>query len=112
MYSWRLLALVTALVSVPAVAVATSTSLEVMKPFGEPVPELVLSEYRGASGIIFNTNNLDAHLHDNEAYNNVTGNNQLTDQAFSGASGLPTVIQNSGNNVIIQNASIINVTIQ
>ncbi len=42
----------------------------------------------------------------------INGNNILSDQAFSGASGIASVIQNSGNNVIIQNSTIVNVTLQ
>jgi len=55
---------------------------------------------------------LSAQLYDNQAAGNVTGNNLVTQQAFSGASGVPTVIQNSGNNVIIQNATVLNVQMQ
>jgi hypothetical protein len=42
----------------------------------------------------------------------VTGNNSIADAAFSGASGLATVIQNSGNNVIIQNGTVLNLTLK
>ena len=41
-----------------------------------------------------------------------TGSNVIADGAFSGASGLPMVIQNSGNNVLIQSATIVNVQLQ
>jgi hypothetical protein len=37
-----------------------------------------------------------------------TGNNIVTNSAFAGASGFATVIQNSGNNVLIQNSTIVN----
>jgi hypothetical protein len=39
----------------------------------------------------------------------VTGSNLIDGGAFSGAVGLPTVIQNSGNNVLIQTGVIVNV---
>ena len=45
----------------------------------------------------------------NSAVNVVTGANIVTEGSFSNASGLPMVIQNSGANVLIQNATIINV---
>ncbi len=80
--------------------------------FGKPVPDQVLAHYRGGHEISLNEQNLGAHLFDNQAYNNVTGDNQVSGHAFAGTSGVPTVIQNSGNNVIIQNATILNVKVQ
>lgn len=47
-----------------------------------------------------------------QAYDLVTGHNIVSDSALSGASGLPMVIQNSGNGVLIQNAVILNVQVQ
>jgi hypothetical protein len=38
--------------------------------------------------------------------------NVISDGAFSGSVGLPMVIQNSGNNVLIQNATIVNVQLK
>jgi hypothetical protein len=55
---------------------------------------------------------LNATLFDNSAKGNVTGHNTITEGAFVGASGLPTVIQNSGNNVIIQNGTVLNLTVK
>ena len=55
---------------------------------------------------------LNAKLYDNSAIANVTGHNTITEGAFVGASGLPTVIQNSGNNVIIQNGTVLNLTVK
>jgi hypothetical protein len=40
------------------------------------------------------------------------GNNFVGDQVFSGVDGIPTVVQNSGNNVIIQNSTIVNMSFQ
>lgn len=39
----------------------------------------------------------------------VTGSNMLGNGAFNGAAGVPMVIQNTGNGVLIQNATIVNV---
>ena len=47
-----------------------------------------------------------------KAYDLVTGDNVVTNGSLSGASGLPMVIQNSGNGVLIQNATILNVMVQ
>jgi hypothetical protein len=42
----------------------------------------------------------------------VNGDNIVSGQAFSGVDGIPTVVQNSGNNVIIQNSTIVNMSFQ
>lgn len=42
----------------------------------------------------------------------ITGNNSIGGGSFAGAQGFPIVIQNSGNGVLIQNATIINVTVR
>ena len=47
----------------------------------------------------------------NQASNLTTGNNYVND-SFAGASGFSTVVQNSGNNVLIQNATVINLRVQ
>ena len=51
-------------------------------------------------------------LSDTTASQVVTGNNQITAGAFAGASGVPVVIQNSGNNVLIQSSTVINVQLK
>lgn len=80
--------------------------------FGTPIPELDLGTQRGGDVRVTNTNNLDAQLHDNTAIANVTGSNFVTSEAFSNSSGFSTVVQNSGNNVIIQNATVLNLQMQ
>ncbi|HEY8328706.1 MAG TPA: hypothetical protein VIO59_09725 [Rhodanobacter sp.] len=42
----------------------------------------------------------------------VTGSNVIGNGAFNGAAGVPMVIQNTGNGVLIQNATILNVQFQ
>ncbi|MFT4175000.1 MAG: hypothetical protein QM639_20685 [Rhodocyclaceae bacterium] len=42
----------------------------------------------------------------------LTGHNVVTEGALAGASGVPMLIQNSGNGVLIQNAVILNVQMQ
>jgi len=80
-------------------------------PFDAPVSDTDLAQYRGGH-IETNTNNLDGQLYNNQAIANVTGSNFVTGSAFAGASGLSTIIQNSGNNVLIQNATILNLRVQ
>lgn len=67
-----------------------------------------LAEARGGADLSVNENNLDATMEGNVASNLSTGNNTITESAFSNATGIPMVIQNSGNNVIIQNSTILN----
>ena len=83
--------------------------------WGHPVPSAQLDTQRGGtetSPLTINANMLNAKLFDNSATDNVTGNNTITGGAFAGASGLATVIQNSGNNVIIQNGTVLNLTVK
>lgn len=42
----------------------------------------------------------------------MTGSNMIGNGAFNGAAGVPMVIQNTGNGVLIQNATILNVQFQ
>lgn len=83
--------------------------------WSQPVPLAQLDTQRGGadpSPLTFNTVELNAKLFNNSAIGTVSGNNSISDNAFSGASGLPTVIQNSGNNVIIQNGTTLNLTLK
>ena len=61
--------------------------------------------------IVINENDLDGVVTDNVAIGNTTGNNVVSDGAFSSSTGFMTTIQNTGNNVLIQNATIINVSV-
>ncbi|XLZ73119.1 hypothetical protein ABT364_07605 [Massilia sp. SR12] len=71
-----------------------------------------LEQMRGGSETPWSDMKLAGTVANNSAVNVVTGSNIVTDSAFSNASGLPMVIQNSGANVLIQNATIINVQIK
>ncbi|WP_237173099.1 hypothetical protein [Paracandidimonas lactea] len=79
---------------------------------GAPVSDTELSQYRGARDITFNQQNTEGYLYNNQATNTVSGHNQVSGEAFSGMNGFSTVIQNSGNNVIIQSSTIVNVQMQ
>jgi hypothetical protein len=41
-----------------------------------------------------------------------TGNNTITDGSFVNTPGMPIVVQNSGNNVVIQNSTILNLQLK
>ena len=73
--------------------------------------EQALADTRGGT-LVVNDMTLEGVVSDNQAYNLNTGNNTISDGALAGSSGLPMVIQNSGNNVLIQNATIVNVQLQ
>jgi len=80
--------------------------------FGTAVPDEDLANNRGGYAVQTSTNNLTATLDENQALSNVTGSNTVSTGAFTGTSGFATVVQNSGNNVIIQNSTILNVELK
>jgi hypothetical protein len=75
---------------------------------GAAMSPKALAAQRGGQAVTVNVNDLDGKLHDNSAINTISGNNYITQDAFSHSSGLPVAIQNSGNNVLIQNSFILN----
>lgn len=58
-----------------------------------------------------NDSEQNALLQNNTLNNAVTGNNSISENALSGAAGISTVIQNTGNQVIIQGTTMVNVLI-
>ncbi|GAK85979.1 hypothetical protein JCM19238_3569 [Vibrio ponticus] len=48
----------------------------------------------------------------NSAINTTNGNNHIGAGAFNAASGVNNVIQNTGNNVLIQNSTVVNLTLK
>lgn len=76
--------------------------------FGEPLQADRLERLRGGFDVVTNDLQLGAAVTGNSALNVLTGNNSIAEGAFSNASGLPMVVQNTGNNVSIQNATIVN----
>ena len=67
-----------------------------------------LADERAGADLHASENNLSGDVRDNAATNVTTGANTITQGALSNASGIPMVIQNSGNNVLIQNSTILN----
>jgi hypothetical protein len=76
-----------------------------------PAADLGKLEHSRGGTDTFNTNNnanLGGVVTGNSAVNVVTGTNTIDAGAFANMSGIPVVIQNSGANVLIQNATIVN----
>jgi hypothetical protein len=96
-------------VSLPVMAEPGSTA----NSLGQPVQLQELDKLRGQGGVMDITNvaNLEAILAGNDASNSVTGSNSIDGGSFTDASGVFSIIQNTGNNVIIQDSTIITVTI-
>ena len=81
------------------------------RAFPPPLSPKALAQQRGGSdgaGLA----SLQGSVSDARAVNVATGGNVIGGGALSGASGVPVVIQNSGNNVLIQSATIVNVTVK
>jgi len=76
------------------------------------VDDRELAQQRGGVDLHLNENNASAIVRDNVAANLSTGNNSINGESFSGMSGVPMVVQNSGNNVVIQNSTILNLQLQ
>lgn len=76
--------------------------------FGVAMSPDQLDEHRGGDALI-GQNYLTGAVSDNVANRISTGSNSIADGSFANSSGLPTVIQNTGANVLIQNATVLNV---
>ena len=81
-------------------------------PLGTPIAAERLGELRGGTDLTVNDMRLRGETTGNTATNVQTGTNTITDGALANMSGIPVVIQNTGANVLIQNALILNVTMQ
>jgi hypothetical protein len=53
-----------------------------------------------------------ARITNTSVTNASTGNNTITEGSLVNASGIPIVVQNSGNNVVIQNSTILNLQLK
>lgn len=68
-----------------------------------------LDDQRGGYSTVDNEVGIDGTLSNNVAKGTVSGSNMISDGAFDSAAGINTVIQNTGNNVLIQNGMVVNV---
>jgi len=74
--------------------------------------DLALSRGGAELDITLNDVKSNGAVSNNQASNLTTGSNFVGEGSFAGASGFSTVVQNSGNNVLIQNATVINLKVQ
>lgn len=98
--------------SLPAAPAPAPVEAQVVAGWGAPVALGQLGDFRGGADLVKNDMQLSATVANNSATHVISGNNAIADGAFANMSGLPMVIQNSGSNVLIQNATIINVQFQ
>lgn len=99
----------------PLPVLVPSVVIAVADPAGfdsKAVPAEKLARLRGGTDTVSNDMQLNGAVSGNSAVNVFTGANTISSGSFSNASGLPIAIQNSGANVLIQNATIINIQMQ
>lgn len=84
--------------------------------FGDatPLAETELAELRGGEGIPVMVGDLgqEAGVSGNTVSGSTNGENMVNGEAFAGSGGFAVLIQNSGNHVVIQNSTIVNLTIE
>jgi hypothetical protein len=85
-----------------------------MTEFGAPLAAQALDQHRGRenSTLEMSWQENNGTVEGNRAINTVNGANIIRDGAFSHSNGLPITVQNSGNNVLIQNSVILKLDMQ
>jgi hypothetical protein len=98
---------------------ADRAGLDEILEFGEPLSSNTLDSLSGGEDLqidnidmLINNMNLRSQMEENLLISTTTGANLISNDAFSHANGISTVIQNSGNQVIINSALILNLRIQ
>ena len=79
---------------------------------GPGLSDAELDAHSGGADLHLNELNAKAVVSDNHAGNLMTGNNTISDNAFGNTAGVPMVVQNTGNNVSIQNSTILNLNLR
>ena len=98
--------------SVAAPQVHESKTLSIGGATVEAVDLGQLEHERGRADTIIQDTRLNGDVANNSAVNVQTGSNSIDTGSFANMSGIPVVIQNSGANVLIQNATVINLQLQ
>ena len=99
--------LLTGIAAMAANAVAQD-AIPAAAGFGTALASEQLADFRGGSELASSALRLAGTTADNSATNVATGANTISAGSFANMSGIPVVIQNSGANVLIQNATIVN----
>ena len=95
--------------SSPAATTANTVSAQPARStWPKPAASDKLDGQRGGADTVSTQATLTGTVADNSARNVVTGNNIIDNGSFANMSGMPMVIQNTGANVLIQNATVIN----
>lgn len=85
----------------------------VLSPLGRALGEDRLAEQRGGQDDAYaNINDARARVSEISVTNASTGNNTVSEGSITNNSGLPVVVQNSGNGVVIQNTTILNLQLK
>ena len=99
----------------PAAPVVTHENSNTLFIGGDKVQAVDLAKLeheRGRADTVLNDTRLNGDVANNSATNVNTGSNTIDAGSFANMSGIPVVIQNSGANVLIQNATVINLQFQ
>jgi hypothetical protein len=112
--------LLSALLALPALGEASESAQPAVADQAAPAPAVAglgvpaaaasLERERGAGNN--SSNALNGTVAANSATQVATGNNVIQSGSFANTAGLPVVIQNSGANVLIQNATVINLELK
>jgi len=94
-----------------AASAATATP-SVDDRLGSALSDTRLSAQRGGQDAQLSEIKAKSTVTDNSAHHLTTGTNTITEGAFGHVSGMPMVIQNSGNNVSIQNSTVLNLQLR
>jgi hypothetical protein len=79
--------------------------------FGQAVSTSALQHYSGGT-LVQNNQTITGTVSGDTASQITTGNNSVSGNTLQGATGLPSVVQNTGNNVLIQTGVIVNVQLK
>lgn len=96
--------------SEPVSSDPTASGVETTASLGVPLAAIVLDSQRGGDDdITHNIIEITGDVSDNTANNVATGANSINEGSFANSSGITTVVQNTGANVLVQSATIVNV---
>ncbi|WP_293046413.1 hypothetical protein [Paraburkholderia sp.] len=98
----------TSAAATPPASGTTAAAPPKQDEFGVAMTTDQLDEHRGGD-VLIGQNYLTGAVANNSATRVETGSNTISEGSFASSSGLPTVIQNTGANVLIQNATVLNV---